>query len=99
MVDGRPQPHVQLDCRGTLCPVPVTRTAARVSRMRPGELLEVLGDDPGMQIDIPAWCLSNRHELLSVQRAGSEFRCLLRVGGDPQQVRVAELPADRGGSL
>ena len=82
MADGLPQADVHLDCRGTFCPVPVTRTAARVRQMRPGELLEVLGDDPGMQIDIPAWCLSNRHELLSVKRDGSEIRCLLRVGGD-----------------
>lgn len=82
MAEGHPQPDVQLDCRGTFCPVPVTRTAERVRQMRPGELLEVLGDDPGMQIDIPAWCLSNQHELLSVKREGSKFRCLLRVGGD-----------------
>ena len=49
-------PPERLDVTGTLCPVPVLRTARRVRRLPPGTLLEVVGDDPLMRIDLAAWC-------------------------------------------
>jgi tRNA 2-thiouridine synthesizing protein A len=72
-------PDETLDCTGLTCPQPVVRTAAQVRKMRPGQVLEIIGDDPGMQIDIPAWCASHGHEFLDTKvRKGRTF-CYVRV--------------------
>lgn len=68
-----------LDCTGLYCPQPVIRTAAQAQKMRPGQILEVVGDDPGMQIDIPAWCIGHGHECLDVEISNGQIRCYLRL--------------------
>lgn len=70
----------QLDVTGTLCPVPVLRAARRVRRLSPGALLEVVGDDPLMRLDLAAWCAREGHEVVAMVEEGSRIRCLLRVG-------------------
>ncbi len=70
-----------LDCSGAFCPEPVIRTAAQAKKMRPGQLLQVIGTDPGMQIDIPAWCFSHQHQLLEVKVCEGVTVCILRIGG------------------
>jgi len=72
----------RLDVTGTLCPVPVLRTARRVRRLRPGALLEVVGDDPLMRLDLAAWCAKEGHEVVAMEEAGGRIRCVLRVDGD-----------------
>jgi TusA-related sulfurtransferase len=73
---------VHLDVTGTLCPVPVLRTARRVRRLPAGALLEVVGDDPLMRLDLAAWCAKEGHEVLAMaDEGGGRVRCLLRVGG------------------
>ncbi len=71
----------RLDVTGTLCPVPVLRTARRVRRLPPGALLEVVGDDPLMRLDIAAWCAKEGHEVVAMEEVGGRVRCVLRVGG------------------
>jgi tRNA 2-thiouridine synthesizing protein A len=71
----------RLDVTGTLCPVPVLRTARRVRRLSPGALLEVVGDDPLMRLDLAAWCAKEGHEVVAMEEAGGAIRCVLRVGG------------------
>ena len=70
----------RLDVTGTLCPVPVLRSERAARRMAPGELLEVIGDDPLMRLDMAAWCARDGHELLELEMEGRRVRCLLRVG-------------------
>ena len=73
-------PH-RLDVRGTLCPVPVLRTAARVAKLPPGAVVEVLGDDPLMRLDLAAWCAREGHEVIAMEAGeGGRVRCVLRVG-------------------
>lgn len=75
-------PDSSLDCRGDYCPVPVTRTAERIKSLRPGEVLAVMGNDPGLQIDIPAWCMSNKHHFLGIQNEPDYIVCFIKVGED-----------------
>ena len=70
----------RLDVTGTLCPVPVLRTARRVRRLQRGALLEVLGDDPLMRLDLAAWCAKEGHEVVTMEEVGGRVRCVLRVG-------------------
>jgi len=71
----------RLDVTGTLCPVPVLRTARRVRRLPPGALLEVVGDDPLMRLDLAAWCAKEGHEVVAMEEMAGRVRCVLRVGG------------------
>ena len=70
----------RLDVTGTLCPVPVLRAARRVRRLPAGALLEVIGDDPLMRLDLAAWCAREGHEVVAMVDEGPRIRCLLRVG-------------------
>ncbi|MBK1733714.1 SirA family protein [Halorhodospira abdelmalekii] len=70
----------ELDCRNLLCPMPVIRTQARIARMQPGEVLEVIATDPGALHDIPAWCRVHGHDLLETAEEGREIRLRIRVG-------------------
>ena len=66
------------DARGLLCPLPIIRASEEIRDMKPGEVLEVISDDPGIQEDMPAWCRSAGHRLLDLIRDGSEYRSFVR---------------------
>jgi tRNA 2-thiouridine synthesizing protein A len=77
-VDNKAPPR-RLDVIGLLCPVPVLRTARVVATMRAGALLEVVGSDPLMRLDLAAWCAREGHEVVAMEAAGEVIRCVLRV--------------------
>jgi tRNA 2-thiouridine synthesizing protein A len=76
------EPDVRLDCRGLFCPEPVIRTAEKVREMAAGEVLEIVGTDPGLTIDIPAYCLSHGHTFLGLEKQNDELVCTIKVGGE-----------------
>lgn len=82
MLEQAIETHATLDCTDLYCPQPVIRTAARVEEMQPGQILKVLATDPGFQIDLPAWCLSHRHEFLGVRQEGRLFVGYVQVRGN-----------------
>ena len=57
-----------LDVRGLSCPEPITELQDFVQGRSAGEIVVVLADDGGIQWDLPAWCISNGHSLLSLDR-------------------------------
>jgi tRNA 2-thiouridine synthesizing protein A len=73
-----------LDVTGKLCPLPVLLARRAIARLAPGERLEIVGDDPLMAIDIPAWAEKEGHRLLA---SGSDpsgpgrVRCIIERGG------------------
>ena len=75
---SQPSPVRTLDVRGKVCPIPVARTAQTVGLMAPGEVLEVLATDPDVDLDVRAWALRSGNELLSLERAGTEFHIRVR---------------------
>lgn len=46
----------KLDCKGLSCPMPMIKLAKTMKGMKSGEILEMLGTDPGTKSDIPSWC-------------------------------------------
>jgi TusA-related sulfurtransferase len=68
----------RLDTVGLFCPLPIIRTSETVSRMRPGEVLEVLSDDRVILIDMPAWCRSMGHGFIGARQEGEEFHLFVR---------------------
>jgi tRNA 2-thiouridine synthesizing protein A len=67
-----------LDCVGLFCPIPVLKTREVMKGMRPGEVLEMLSDDPGSEADIKAWTTRTGNELLQIDRDGAVFRFVVR---------------------
>jgi tRNA 2-thiouridine synthesizing protein A len=70
-----------VDALGTWCPVPIHLVARAADRSAPGDLLELLADDPLVTIDLPAWCHSSGHELVELRRDGDDYRGRVRVTG------------------
>jgi len=71
-------PERTVDALGLYCPVPIIRTAETIKGMGAGEVLEVLSDDRVVLIDMPAWCLSMRHEYLGFREDGPGWRLYVR---------------------
>ncbi len=74
-----PSPARSVDALGTWCPVPVTMARDAIARMAPGEVLEVVADDPMVFLDLPAWCHDAGHEVLSMEQRRDVITTLIRV--------------------
>ena len=72
----------RLDVIGLLCPVPVLRTARLVATLPAGTLLEVVGSDPLMRLDLEAWCAREGHQVVVMEAVDDLVRCVLRVRRD-----------------
>lgn len=59
--------NVFLDARGLSCPMPMLKTKKTLQGMTSGQLLEVLGTDPGSKNDIPGFCKKGGHEFLGYE--------------------------------
>lgn len=67
-----------IDALGTFCPEPVIRTQKKAGQMAPGEVLQLLADDAGVEVDIPAWCLSTGNEYLGIVKEVDVYRVFVR---------------------
>ena len=76
-----------VDALGTWCPVPIHLIDRAARAAAPGDVLELLADDPLIEVDLPAWCHRSGNDLLELRRDGAGY-----VG------RVAVTPRGRGGS-
>lgn len=71
----------RLDVTGTLCPLPILLSAREMRKLQPGDLLEIVGDDPGIREDMPVWCERAGHRLLElVEEEGDRIRSLVEKG-------------------
>lgn len=68
------------DLRGLKCPLPVLKTRRRLKSMASGEHLAVETTDPLAAIDIPHFCVTEGHELLSSECTETGHRFLIRKG-------------------
>jgi len=56
---------IELDVKRLLCPLPVIRAQDKIKTLNVGDILRVIGTDPGMLEDIPAWCRIHGHTVVS----------------------------------
>ncbi len=71
-----------LDCIGLYCPMPIVKTAQKIKDLKTGDVLEVLSDDIGIKLDMPAWCDSTGHEYLGIEEAGGEIKVYVKKTHD-----------------
>lgn len=69
-----------LDARGLSCPMPVLKTKKQVGKMSSGQILEILGTDPGTANDLPSFAKRGGHEYLGEKADQGFTRYYIRVG-------------------
>ncbi len=67
-----------LDCQGLSCPMPIIKLAKEIKGMDSGQVLELLGTDPGSKNDIPSWCNKTGNEFLGVEDDGGVQKFFIR---------------------
>ena len=60
-----------LDCIGIFCPMPIVKTKLELEKMKSGEVLEIIADDPGFEKDLPAWSEMSGEKFLEIKKEGS----------------------------
>ena len=66
-------PNRTLDCRGDACPLPLLKTKKTMADMASGEILEVIGTDPGSKQDLPSWASRTGNSYLGEKEEGDLF--------------------------
>jgi tRNA 2-thiouridine synthesizing protein A len=67
-----------LDCTGMACPLPVVKTAQAIKKIGPGQVLELLATDPGVERDMQAWSRRTGNELMSIGLRDGVFHVVIR---------------------
>ncbi len=71
-----------IDCMGLYCPMPIVRTMEKMKQMKTGEVLEVVADDKGIKLDMPAWAESTGNEYLGEEEEGAEIKVYVKKSHD-----------------
>ena len=67
-----------LNCTGLFCPMPIVNTKLEMENMKPGQVIEVLADDPAFEKDLPAWCNMSGEKFLEIKKEGSVMKGYVR---------------------
>ena len=62
------EPVESLDCVGLFCPQPLFQTRETIDGLKPGEILEMLSDDPAAEEDIKRFSKRTGNELILFER-------------------------------
>ena len=62
------EPIESLDCVGLFCPQPLFQTREAIDGLKPGEVLEMLSDDPAAEEDIKRFAKRTGNIILSFER-------------------------------
>jgi tRNA 2-thiouridine synthesizing protein A len=71
------QPAAVVDARGSACPGPLMEAKKAIGKVKVGEILEVISNDPGTKDDIPLWAKKVGHEALGALSEGSYDRIFI----------------------
>ena len=71
-------PAKSIDVRGLYCPEPVFRTKMEMERLKIGDTLKVVADDPESEEDISRWVNRNGHQLISLNKADKDLEFLIK---------------------
>jgi len=70
---------VEVDSRGTFCPMPIVQVNKAAKNASSGEVIRLMATDPGSERDVPAWTQKTGHELIEATLNGDTFEFLIRV--------------------
>lgn len=67
-----------IDVRGLYCPEPVFRTKMEIERLKIGDTLKVVADDPESEEDISRWVNRNGHVLVSLNKSAADLEFVIK---------------------
>ncbi len=67
-----------IDVRGLYCPEPVFRTKMEVERLKIGDTLKIVADDPESEEDISRWVNRSGHQLISLNRNDKDLEFVIK---------------------
>ena len=67
-----------LDCKGLSCPMPIVKLNSAIKKIDVGQVLEMLGTDPGSKGDVPLWCKRKGNELLEASEQDGIYKFIIR---------------------
>ncbi|TBV79872.1 MAG: sulfurtransferase TusA family protein [Desulfobulbaceae bacterium] len=73
-------PDKTLDTKGLSCPMPLLKTKKAISQLSSGQVIEVLGTDPGSKNDMAGWCEREGHQFLGLKEDDGFFRVYMKKG-------------------
>jgi tRNA 2-thiouridine synthesizing protein A len=72
------KPDRTLDCLGLYCPEPVFRVRLELDKMKIGEVVEVLADDPAAEEDIKSLVKRLEQQLINTKKEGATIHFLIK---------------------
>ncbi len=72
----------RVDAIGLICPEPALRARTALGPMRPGQMLEILTDDPLAEVDLRILCDRGGHEWVGSAESDGVRRTRIRRAGD-----------------
>ena len=71
-------PTKSIDVRGLYCPEPVFRTKMEVERLKIGDTLKIVADDPESEEDISRWVNRNGPQLISLNKNDKDHEFVIQ---------------------
>ncbi len=78
-----------IDASGLQCPGPIMQLSQAMARIRTGEAVSILSTDPGFAADMPAWCHSTGHALVSLEPEKGGYRAVVAKKSGPACPMIA----------
>ena len=72
------KPKETLDCVGLYCPEPLFQTREKIDDIEPGEILEVLSDDPAAEEDLKRFAKRTGNEIVKFEKDGDILRFFIK---------------------
>ncbi len=69
--------RIIVDARGTFCPTPIVKISEAIQNVDAGVIVELISDDSAIEFDLPAWCKSAGHTIISTVKDGAVFTYLV----------------------
>lgn len=73
-----------LDTKGLACPMPIVKTKKAITKLKPGQVIEVQATDQGSTADLKAWAEGTGHQYLGTVEDGKVLNHYLRKASDAE---------------
>lgn len=77
------QPDDVLDARGLPCPLPLLKAKQALSRLAPGQVLEVMATDAGSWRDLETFIEQSDHQMPAREERGDVYHYWIRKAMEP----------------
>lgn len=73
--------HFDLEAssEGSCCPVPLIKLEEAITRLEPGKILKMVGDDPIFEEGVRDYCSLKNYEILNVEQGTNNIAIYIRV--------------------